>query len=184
MREEEKKDQGLLFNPMDPDIVQKQTACMELLYDYNNTRPSESKKRSELLSKMLKHAGKDCYIEPPFHANWGGHYLSVGDHFYANFNFTIVDDVDITIGNHVFIGPNVTIATAEHPLDVEQRTAGLQYNLPVIIEDHVWIGASVTILAGVHIGKNTVIGAGALVTHDIPDNCIAYGIPAEVKKTL
>lgn len=179
MTEEEKKDNGLLFDPMDPDIVKKQKACLDLLYEYNNTKPSESDKRHHLLEKMLKHAGKNCYIEPPFHANWGGHYLSVGDNFYANFNFTIVDDVDIKIGDHVFIGPNVTIATAEHPLDVEQRIKGLQYNKPVIIEDNVWIGASATILAGVHIGKNAVIGAGSVVTHDIEDNAIAYGIPAK-----
>lgn len=184
MKEIEKKDSGLLFDPMDPEIQKIQKASMELLYEYNNTSPSESSKRKDLLKKMLKHAGKDCYIEPPFHANWGGHYLSVGDGFYANFNFAIVDDVEITIGDHVFIGPNVTISTAEHPLDVEQRIAGLQYNLPVVIEDNVWIGASSTILAGVHIGENSVIGAGSLVTHDIPENCLAYGIPAKVQRKL
>lgn len=108
----EKLHTGELYLPTDETIVAEQTACLELLYDFNQTRPREQKKRRELLQKMFGKIGPNCYIEPPFHANFGGNHCYFGDHIYANFNLTVVDDTYIHVGDHTMFGPNVTLATA------------------------------------------------------------------------
>jgi len=156
---------------------------MEILYDFNNTRPSEGEKRAELLKKLLGGVGKNCYVEPPLHANWGCN-TYMGDDVYANFNLTLVDDVKITIGNHVMFAPNVTISAAGHPVEPGLRYRQAQYNLPVTIGDNVWIGAGTVILPGVTIGENTVIGAGSIVTRSIPANVVAYGNPCRVIREI
>ncbi len=173
-----------LYLPNDPTILTEQFGYMELLYDYNLTRPSEGKKRQELLKKMLGDMGEGCYIEPPFHANWAGHHLHFGKGVYANFNFTIVDDTHIYVGDYTMFGPNVTIATGGHPVLPELRQQAYQYNSPVHIGKNCWIGAGVTILPGVTIGDNTVIGAGAVVTRDIPANVVAMGVPCRVVREI
>ena len=167
----------------DEDLVREQEQCLEILYDFNHTRPSEKEKRQEILKSLVAELGENCYIEPPLHANWGRH-THFGNDVYANFNLTLVDDTDIFIGDSVMIGPNVTIATAGHPIDPELRKKVAQYNIPVRIGNNVWIGAGAVVLPGVSIGENTVIGAGSIVTKDIPANVVAVGNPCRVLREI
>lgn len=167
----------------DKDLEAEQRECLEKLYDFNMTRPSESAKREELLKEMFAEIGENCYIEPPFHANWGK-YTHFGNNVYANFNLTLVDDTDIFVGDSVMFGPNVTIATAGHPVDPELRRQVAQFNIPVHIGNNVWIGAGSVILPGINIGENSVIGAGSVVTKDIPDNVVAVGNPCHILRKI
>lgn len=175
---------GELYYPSDDEIMSEQLNRLELLYDFNNTRPLEQEKRQELMKKMFAEVGKNCYIEPPFHANWGGAHVHLGDFVYTNFNFTAVDDSHIYIGSYTMIGPNVTVATAGHPILPELRAKAYQYNMPVHIGKNCWIGAGALIMPGVTIGDNSVIGAGSVVTKDIPANVIAYGNPCRVAREI
>ncbi|HIT90210.1 MAG TPA: sugar O-acetyltransferase [Candidatus Merdenecus merdavium] len=181
---QERMKKGLIYDPGEGSIVEEQTKCLELLYDYNATRPSESQKRTTLLKEMFGKIGEGCYIEPPLHSNWGGRNVYFGKGVYANFNLTLVDDTDIMVGDHVMFGPNVTIATAGHPVLPSLRLKALQFNLPVKIGNNVWIGAGVVVLPGVTIGDNTVIGAGSIVTKDIPANVVAVGNPCKVLRSI
>ena len=165
------------------ELMDEQTLCLEILYDFNQTRPSESKKREEILSRLFAEIGPDCYIEPPLRANWGRH-THFGRQVYANFNLTLVDDTHIYIGDCVLIGPNVTIATAGHPIEPELRRQTAQFNVPVHIGNNVWIGANSVVLPGVSIGENSVIGAGSVVTRDIPANVVAVGNPCRVLREI
>jgi len=167
----------------DEALVSEQMQCLETLYDFNFTRPSEVKKREKILTKLFAEMGANCYIEPPLHANWGKH-THLGDHVYANFNLTLVDDTHIYIGNYVMIGPNVTIATAGHPINPALRKKAAQFNIPVKIGNNVWIGANCVILPGVTIGENSVIGAGSIVTKNIPENVIAVGNPCHILREI
>ena len=157
---------------------------MEILYDYNATRPSETGRRAELLGKMLAEAGENCYIEPPFHANFGGGHVHFGNNVYANFNLTVVDDAHVYVGDDVQIGPNVTIATAGHPLDPAYRRTGMQFAVDIHIGDGVWIGAGSILLPGVSVGAGSVIGAGSVVTRDIPAGVLAAGNPCRVLREI
>lgn len=175
---------GEIYDPNALDLQEKQLYYLEKLYDFNQTRPSEQEKRQLLLKEMFAEIGENCYIEPPFHANWGGHHVHFGNNIYVNFNLTVVDDTHIYVGDHVMIGPNVVISTGTHPVDPNHREKGLQYNLPVRIERNVWIGSGVQIIPGVTIGENTVIGAGSIVTKDISSNVVAAGNPCRVIREL
>lgn len=166
------------------ELMNDQLPYINMLYDYNATRPTELHKREELLKKMFAEIGEDCYIEPPFHANWGGKHVHFGDYVYANFNLTLVDDTHIYIGSRTMIGPNVTVATAGHPILPELREQAYQYNAPVRIGRNCWIGAGAVILPGVTVGDNTVIGAGSIVTKDIPANVVAVGNPCRVLREI
>lgn len=166
------------------EFLGEQRECLELLYDFNNTRPSEMAKRQALLKKMFAELGEGCYIEPPLRSNWGGKHIHFGNHVYANFNLTMVDDTHIYVGDNTMIGPNVTIATAGHPIYVPLREKGCQFNAPVRIGKCCWIGAGSIILPGVTIGDNTVIGAGSIVTRDIPENTVAFGNPCRVVRPI
>lgn len=166
------------------EFLGEQRECLELLYDFNQTRPSEMAKRQALLKKMFAELGEGCYIEPPLRSNWGGKHIHFGNHVYANFNLTMVDDTHIYVGDNTMIGPNVTIATAGHPIYVPLREKGCQFNAPVRIGKCCWIGAGSIILPGVTIGDNTVIGAGSIVTRDIPENTVAFGNPCRVVRPI
>ena len=133
---------------------------------------------------MFAEIGEDCYIEPPFHANWGGKHVHFGKCVYANFNFTAVDDTHIYVGDYTMFGPNVILATAGHPILPELRQEAYQYNMPVHIGKNCWLGAGVIVLPGVTIGDNTVIGAGSVVTKDIPSNVVAVGNPCRVLREI
>ena len=179
----ERMKDGRLYFCTDEAIANEQLQCLELLYDYNQTRPTEQPKRRELLKVLLAEVGENCYIEPPLHANWGRN-THLGNNVYANFNLTLVDDTDIYIGDAVMIGPNVTIATAGHPVDPELRRKVAQFNIPVRIGNNVWIGAGAVILPGVTIGDDSVIGAGSIVTKDIPAGVVAVGNPCRVLRPI
>lgn len=175
---------GEIYLPGDDEILEEQFQCQEKLYDYNQTRPSEGKKRSKLLKEMFAEIGDGCYIEPPLRANWGGHFVHFGKNIYANFNLTLVDDTHIYVGDATMFGPNVTIATAGHPILPELREQAYQYNIPVHIGKNCWLGAGVIVMPGVTIGDNTVIGAGSVVTKDIPANVVAVGNPCRVMREI
>ena len=181
----EKMHNGMLYNDQgDPGLMAEQRACLEKLYDFNATRPSEQEKRQRLLSEMFAEIGEGCYIEPPLHSNWGGKHVHFGNNVYANFSLTLVDDTHIYVGDKTLIGPNVTIATAGHPVDSELRAIPTQFNMPVRIGKNCWIGAGAVILPGVSIGDNTVIGAGSIVTKNIPANVVAVGNPCRVLRDI
>lgn len=184
MTQKERMEAGLIYDPADESIFEEQIKCLEKLYDYNATRPSEQKKRAEMLRDMFGKIGKNCYIEPPFHANWGGKNVYFGDCVYANFNLTLVDDADIFVGDGVMFAPNVIVASASHPVESSLRKRALQFNLPVKIGNNVWIGAGAVILPGITVGDNSVIGAGSVVTKDIPPNCLAVGNPCKVLREI
>lgn len=174
---------GELYSCIDPELQQRQQECLEVLYDYNHSRPGETKRRVELLNKLLANMGENCYIEPPLHANWGCH-THLGNNVYANFNLTLVDDTDIYIGDSVMLGPNVVLATAGHPVDPELRRLVYQFNQPIHIGNNVWLGAGVIVLPGVTIGDNSVVGAGSVVTKDIPANVVAVGKPCRILREI
>ena len=180
----ERMHSGELYLPGDEDIMKEQFCCLEKLYDYNLTRPHEQEKRAAMLKEMFAEIGEDCYIEPPLHANWAGHHVHFGKCIYANFNLTLVDDTHIYVGDYPMFGPNVTIATAGHPILPELREQVYQYNASVKIGRNCWIGAGAVILPGVTIGDNVVIGAGSVVTKDIPENVIAVGNPCRVLREI
>ena len=184
MSNKDKMHTGELYLPGDVEIMKEQQICLDKLYDYNMTRPTESEKRQELLKEMFAEIGEDCYIEPPFHANWGGKHVHFGKCVYANFNFTAVDDTHIYVGDYTMFGPNVILATAGHPILPKLRQEAYQYNMPVHIGKNCWLGAGVIVLPGVTIGDNTVIGAGSVVTKDIPSNVVAVGNPYRVLREI
>ena len=137
-----------------------------------------------LLKKMLAEIGEGCYIEPPFHANWAGRYIHFGNGVYANFGLTCVDDTHIYIGDKTMFGPNVVLATANHPILPELREKAYQYNKEIHIGKNCWLGAGVIVVPGISIGDNSVIGAGSVVTRDIPDNVLAVGNPCRVLREI
>lgn len=183
MTQKERMLAGKVYFCNDEALMAEQMACLEKLYDFNQTRPSETKKRAKLLKELLAEAGENLYIEPPLHTNWGKN-THIGNNVYANFNLTLVDDADIYIGDNVMFAPNVVIATAGHPILPELRERVAQFNMPVHIGNNVWIGAGAVVLPGVHIGNNTVIGAGSVVTKDIPANVVAVGNPCRVLREI
>lgn len=171
------------FEAIPEELDKKLYECKELIHDFNMSRPSEVQYREEIIRKVFAEVGENCYIEPPFHANWGCN-MHVGKNFYSNFNLTVVDDADIYIGDGVMIAPNVVIATGAHPICPELRERIYQYNLPVHIGNRVWIGAGAIILPGVTIGDDSVIGAGSVVTKDIPSGVVAVGNPCRVLREI
>ena len=175
---------GLIYDPGDPEIMKEQVPFQDRLWDFNQLKPSQYAEKEKYLKEVFADCGENCYIELPLRANWGGHHVHMGDLVYANSNLTLVDDGHIYIGNKVMFGPNVTIATANHPIDAGLRGRGLQYNKDVHIGDNAWIGAGVVIVPGVTIGENAVIGAGSIVTKDIPANVVAVGNPCRVLREV
>ncbi len=175
---------GKIYNPEDKAIMEEQARCKEKVYDYNATRPSEEAKRAEMLKDIFAEVGENCYIEQPFYANFGGKHVHLGKQVYANSHLTLVDDTHIYIGDCTMIGPNVTLATAGHPILPELRVKGLQFNMPVHIGKNCWLGAGVVVMPGVTIGDNSVIGAGSIVTKDIPANVVAVGNPCRVLRKI
>ena len=181
---EEKMHNQSIYWPSDEKLMQEQALCLEKLYDFNATRPSEFEKRIALLKEMFAEIGDNCYIEPPLHANWGGKHVHFGNNVYANFNLTIVDDTHVFVGDCTLIAPNVILATGTHPILPELREKGYQFNAPIKIGRNCWIGAGAIVLPGVTIGDNSVIGAGSVVTKDIPSNVVAVGNPCKILRPI
>lgn len=154
-----------------------------LSFKFNHTDPSDEATRQSIIKQLFKHVGSRPFIEGPLYTSYGCN-TTIGDGFYANFNLTIVDDVDVRIGNHVMCGPNVMISVTGHPLEGPKRRQGEQFSRSIQIGDDVWIGGNVSILPGITIGHNVVVGAGSVVTHDIPDNSVVVGVPGRIIKRL
>lgn len=176
---------GLLYDPGAEEILSVQSPLGEKLREFNDLMPSQFEEQQRLMREMFAECGENVYIQRPLYANWGGSHVHMGSNIYANFNLTLVDDGHIYIGDWVKFGPNVTIVTAGHPVLPELRTdPEYQFNKDVHIEKCVWIGAGVIVLPGVTIGKNSVIGAGSIVTKDIPENVVAVGNPCRVMRPI
>ena len=184
MTEREKIHSGNIYWPNDPTIMEEQLGYLDLMDEYNRTPRRLQAERTEMLKRLFAEVGENCYIESPYFANWGGHHVHLGSNVYANAGLKLVDDTHIYIGDNTMLGPNVTLATAGHPIDPELRGRGLQYNLPVTIGKNCWLGAGVIVMPGITIGDNTVIGAGSVVTRDIPAGVVAVGNPCRVLRDV
>lgn len=183
MTEKEKMLAGKLYSAVDQQLLEELNAMKERVRQYNALAPLDSDSKLAMLKDILGHIGDDkIIINQPFYCDYGKQ-IRVGKHFFANFNFTVLDEAPVTIGNNCFIGPNVSIYTACHSTDPVERNSRQEWAEPVSIGDNVWIGGSVTILPGVKIGNNVTIGAGSVVTKDIPDNVVAVGNPCKVIRT-
>lgn len=184
MTQYERMQAGLLYDANDPEILALQMPFLDRLREFNQLRATDYAQKERYMKEVFAACGEGCYIELPFRANWGGHHLSLGSNVYVNFSLTLVDDGRIFVGDKTMIGPNVTIATANHPIEPGLRARALQYNKDVVIGGNVWIGASAVILPGVTIGQNSVIGAGSVVSRDIPANVVALGNPCRVLRPI
>ena len=172
---------GREYDATHPYLLERLNATKDRIWEYNKLRPSMLKERNELLRGLLGKSDGDTFINQPFYCDYGSN-IRVGRRFFANFNFTVLDEALVTIGDDCFIGPNVSIYTASHSTDPIERNSRREWAKPVTIGDNVWIGGSVTILPGVTIGSNVTIGAGSVVVKDIPDGCVAVGNPCRVVK--
>ena len=184
MTEKEKMLAGEIYDAnYDKELIQERIKVKDLCYKYNNLMPSNINERTEILNNILGKKGKNFLIEQPFMCDYG-YNIEIGDNFYSNHNLIILDANKVKFGNNVFIAPNCSFYTAEHPIDVQTRNKGLEYAKAIEIGDNVWIGGNVVVLPGVKIGNNVVIGAGSIVTKDIPSNVVAVGNPCKVIKNI
>lgn len=179
----EKMRAGKWLYAFDPQIRQALQKCEELLFEFNRLPPGRRSEREAIIRQLLGSTGARFCIHSPFHCDFGTQ-ISIGEDFVGNFNLTILDEAPVTIGSHVFIGPNVGIYTVNHALLADQRNEGIMRSLPVTIGDNVWIGGHSVVMQGVTIGNDTVIGAGSVVTHDIPSGVIAFGSPCRVVRPI
>lgn len=192
MNENERRAQGLLFSPADPELKAIKLKTHNLNIEYNKTYEDETEKRAKLLSEIIGKLGEGSFLQGPIFFHYGIH-TEIGSNFFANFNFTVQDDAEVIIGDNCNFGPNVTIVTPLHPMKPDERYLMLDssgnkkhlcYAKPVHIGNNCWFGASVTVCPGVTVGDNCVIGAGSVVTRDIPPNTFAAGVPCRVVRNL
>lgn len=183
MTNKEKMLNGEYYTSLDEELTIERERAKDVLFEFNGLRPSLRDKREQIIRNFFGKVGKNCWIESPFNCDYG-YNITVGDNFYTNTNCCILDCAKVTIGNNVWIGPNVGIYTPEHAFDPEERAAGYEHALPVVIQDNVWLCGGVTITGGVTIGAGSIIGAGAVVVKDIPCGVIAAGNPARVIRKI
>ncbi len=184
MNEKEKMLAGELYDANYNEELQKEREkAKDLCYEYNQIKPSKQEEKRKIIRQLLGSTKQNFLIEQPFMCDYG-YNIEIGENFYANHNLIILDGNKVTFGDNVFIAPNCAFYTAGHPLDAEQRNKGLEYAKPIKIGNNVWIGGNVVVLPGVKIGDNCVIGAGSVVTKDIPDNSVAVGNPCKVIRKL
>lgn len=183
MNQKERMVAGLPYKAWLDGLEDERLLCKKKIYQFNLLPPDRRERIPELLRDLLGKAGKDIWIEPPFHCDYGWN-IEVGDNFFANYNLTILDVGKVTIGDNAQIAPNVSIYTAGHPIHPDSRNSGYEYGIPISIGNNVWIGGNTVILPGVTIGDNVVIGAGSVVTKNIPANMIAAGNPCRVIREI
>lgn len=183
MNQKERMLTGLPYKAWLDGLNEERTSNKLKVYEYNLLRPDETEKMILMLKEILGKTGENIFIETPFHCDYGKN-IEVGENFFANYNFTVLDVGKVIIGSNAQIAPNVSIYTAGHPIHPQSRNSGYEYGIGVTIGDNVWIGGSVVINPGVHIGNNAVIGSGSVVTKNIPDNVVAVGNPCKVVKEI
>lgn len=174
---------GEVYDAVNPRFIEMLMTTRDKLWEFNNLRPYEMDKMKDILRGLLGSHGKNFHVNQPFRCDYGCN-IHIGEKFFANFNLTILDEAEVRIGDNCFIGPNVSIFTACHPLDAASRDTGVEWAEPVTIGDSVWIGGNATILPGVTIGDNVVIGAGSVVTRNIPSGVVVGGNPARIIKKV
>lgn len=184
MTEKEKRNQGILYDPNhDPELLREMVEAKDICYEYNRILPSKEQEREDLLRSFLGRCSSAFCIQPPFWCDYG-YNIELGENFFANHNCVFLDGAKITFGDNVFVAPDCSFYTAGHPIDVEQRNAGLEYAYPIVIGSNVWIGGGVKVMPGVTIGNNVVIGGGSVVVRDIPDNVVAAGNPCRILRPI
>ncbi|WP_373752553.1 sugar O-acetyltransferase [Neisseria weixii] len=166
-----------------PELLQERLNAKDLCFEFNQTRPSETKKQAQIMRRLLGKTPEQFYITQPFWCDYG-YNIEIGANFYANHNLVILDGAKVSFGDNVFIAPDCGFYTAGHPVDAERRNQGLEYAHPITVGDNVWIGGGVKVMPGVRIGSNVVIAAGSIVTKDITDNVIAGGVPCKVLRPI
>lgn len=181
MTNSERRDNGMVYIA-DEQVFAEMAACKKLLAKVNNTDRWEYEKITQAVKQVIPDS-KDIVVIPPFYCEYGTH-ITTGENFFANYNCTLIDVSEIKFGDNCLLGPNVSIYTAGHPVHPDTRNSGYEYGRKVVVGDNVWIGGSVTIVPGVRIGNNVVIGAGSVVTKDVPDNVLAAGNPAKVIRKI
>ncbi|WP_203624022.1 MULTISPECIES: sugar O-acetyltransferase [unclassified Lacticaseibacillus] len=174
---------GRLYDAGAEDLHQARMRSRLLTESYNRTSVADQAGRRTILTQLFKAFGEGGYIEPRLQVDYGSH-ISIGKNFYANYDPILLDVAPITIGDNVLMGPRVSLLTPAHPIDTDVRNAGLEYAKPITIGDNVWFGGECTVLPGVTIGSNVVIGAGAVVTKDVPDSVVVVGNPARVMRPI
>jgi maltose O-acetyltransferase len=172
-----------LYDPLEPELVAARLRARELLARYNATLEEQSDERTALLRELLARVGRDAWIEPPFFCDYGSN-TSVGDRFYANTGCIFLDSAPVTIGDRVLLGPAVQLLAVTHPLEAELRAQGLEYAKPIVVGDDVWLGGGAIVLPGVTIGDRAVVGAGSVVTRDVPADTVVAGSPARFIRSL
>lgn len=183
MNQKERMLAGLPYKCWLDGLPEERLECRKKVYEFNNTRPEDQERMVEILKELLGKTGKEIFIEPPFHCDYGKN-IEVGEGFYSNFNCVILDVAKVTIGDHVMFAPNVSLYTAGHPVHPVSRGSYYEYGKPITIGNNVWLGGNVVVLPGVTIGDNAVIGAGSVVSKDIPANVIATGNPCRVIREI
>jgi len=183
MIEKEKMLAGEMYFAFDKNLLEERKIAKDLCFEFNNLAPSKIEERREILKKLLGHCEEDTHIESDFYCDYG-YNIQVGKNFYINHNCVILDCAPVKFGDNVLIGPNCGFYTAIHPIDAEERSTFAEYAKPITVGNDVWFGGNVTVLPGVTIGNSTVIGAGSVVTKDIPSNVVAVGNPCRVIRTL
>lgn len=183
MNQKERMHKNLPYKAWLDGLAEERLECKKKIYEYNHLPPERWGERTNLIKNILGSSGENVHIEEPFRCDYGSN-IEVGENFFANYNLTVLDVGKVTIGDNAQIAPNVSIYTAGHPVHPDSRNSGYEYGIDISIGDNVWIGGSTCILPGVHIGNNVVIGAGSVVTKDIPDNVIAVGNPCRVIREI
>ena len=181
--EKEKMNSGKPYKAFGKELFLDRQKAKELIFEFNNFPPSKIKERHQLIKPLFAKTSGAFHIEPPFRCDYGFN-IEIGKNFYANYNLTVLDAAKVKIGDHVMIGPNVSLICVNHPIDRIYRAEGYEISKGIIIEDHVWIGANVNVNPGVTIGANSIIGSGSVVTKNIPENVIAVGNPCKVLRQI
>ena len=183
MTERERMLSGQLYDAGDETLTAARGRAKRLTWRYHQLDPTDWDSRTQILQELLGHLGEDSWIEPPFRCDYGTQ-ISIGDHFFANYDCICLDVAPITIGNRVMFGPRVCLYTAGHPLDAATRNTGLEFGKPIAIGDDVWLGGNVVVLPGVTIGAGTVVAAGSVVRRDLPPHVLAAGNPCQVLRPI